>query len=234
MKQWKMFLVASVLIYSSIFAQWEADQRLTNTPTSTFLASNNAWNVSASGDTVHAVFMEYEYGPSFIYYTHSYDGGASWSTPVMLGPQDTCSLLYYTLTASGSFVHVVWVSRWENKLIYCRSVNAGITWTSPAVIVNPGIHNVDSPCLAVNGNNVYLTWTHNPSGNMNSEIYFQRSSDYGANWSTVQRLTNTAANIIDRDPSIAAFGNYIHLVWQRGPDYGARVMYLRSINNGTS
>lgn len=238
MKKYKpllLFFTLSILITPALFAQWQADQRLTNTPTNTFLASNNAWNIAASGDSVHIVFMEHENSSSFIHYTHSYDGGVNWSTPVMLNQnQDTCSLLYYSLAVSGSNVHVIWADKWNRKLMYRRSTDAGMNWTPSAAVVNPGTYNVDNPCLAIAGNYVYLVWNHNPSGGYSNEIYFQRSIDGGANWNTAQRLTNNSASILDKTPSIAASANYVHITWQRGPDYDARVLYLRSSNNGTT
>jgi len=238
MKQYKMLFWLTILlitISTPVFAQWEGDQRLTNTAGNSFLAYNNAWNIAASGDTVHVVFTDDQTGAAQIYYTCSYNAGINWNAPIVLS-QDTCNILSYTIAVSGSTVHVVWVNLWCRKLMYRRSTDAGVSWSQAVAVVNPGIQNVGDPCLAVSGNNVYLVYTHNPSSGYNVDLFFISSMNGGVTWSVPQRLTYDANGIIDGAPSIAVSGNILHLIWvrTRPSNLYRRVLYLRSTNSGVS
>ncbi len=239
MKSYKilfLFIFFSILLNSKVFAQWEPDQRLTNTAGNSFLANNNAWNIAASGDSIHVIYIEYQSGNSQIYYTCSYNAGLNWNTPVMLS-QGPCDILNYTLAVSGSTVHVVWINNMDNRLIYRRSTNAGITWEQEDTIVYPGVQNVGEPCLAASGNNVYLVYTHNPASGYNVDLFFITSTNGGVSWSAAQRLTYDTNNIMDGAPSIAVSGNILHLIWGRvsnPSNWHRRVLYLRSTNNGAS
>jgi len=231
MQQHKMlFLLTTLLIITStsVFAQWGPDQRLTNTSGSSFLYNNNAWNIAASGDTVHVIFTDDQNSVFQVYYTSSYDAGQNWNAPVILS-QAISNIWSYAIAVSGSTVHVVWLNNMENRFLYRRSTNAGATWSQEDTILMT-TQNFISHCIATNGNNVYLVWGDNRIGINNLEIYFMSSNDAGLNWSTPQRLTNTGNNVGDNVPSIAVNGNFLHLVWGRH----ARILYLRSTNNGIS
>ncbi|MBS4015202.1 MAG: exo-alpha-sialidase [Candidatus Latescibacteria bacterium] len=227
-----LFFCLSVLMTSQLFAQWEADQRLTNTAGNSFLTNNNTWCIAASGDTIHVIYNDNENGAYQVYYTSSYNGGVNWNTPIIIS-QDLSNIWDYTLAVSGSTVHIIWENNIENQFLYRRSTNAGATWSAENTILTTPA-NFIMPCLAANGNNIYLVWSDTRHPVNNSEIYFMSSSDAGLNWSTPQRLTNTANGIGDGVPSIAVNGDFLHLVWQRGPGYDARTLYIRSTNNGLS
>jgi hypothetical protein len=150
--------------------------------------------------------------------------------------QGSCDILNYTLAVSGSTVHVVWINNMDNRLIYRRSTNAGVSWSQEDTIVYPGVQNVGEPCLAASGNNVYLVYTHNPASGYNVDLFFISSTNGGVNWSVPQRLTYDTNGILDGGPSIAVSGNILHLIWVRTRPsiLYRRVLYLRSTNNGVS
>jgi hypothetical protein len=226
-----MFIVFSVVLTTTVFAQWGPDQRLTNTSSSSFLNNNNAWNIAASGDTVHVIYADDQNGAFQVYYTSSYDAGINWNTPVILS-QDISNIWNYAITVSGSTVHVVWINNMANRFLYRRSTNAGAIWSQEDTILTT-TQNFDMHCIAANGNNVYLVWSDNRHPINNNEIYFISSNDAGLNWGTPQRLTNTGNAIGDGVPSIAVNGNILHLVWGRASGYYyRRILYLRSTNYG--
>ena len=66
------------------------------------------------------------------------------------------------------------------------------------------------PNIAVSGQSVNLFWNDSRDGNI--EIYFKRSSDGGASWSSDTRLTNEINNSLN--PSAVALGPLLFLVWQ--------------------
>src|SRR5512140_763659 len=67
-----------------IIAQWQPDQRLTNDTANSWISSNSAWSVAASGNTVHTVWKDYRTGNDQIYYKRSTDGGVTWGADTRL------------------------------------------------------------------------------------------------------------------------------------------------------
>ena len=232
MKTFLQTLFFFLLITQICFAQWEGDQQLTNTASSSFLNNNNAWNIAVSGDTIHVIYADDFNGAFQVYYTSSYNAGINWDAPLLVSTV-VSNIWSYVIAVSGLTVHVVWINTMANQFLYIHSSDAGVTFSQPDTILTT-TQNLSFPCLAVNGNDVYLVWNDNRHPVSNDEIYFMSSVDGGLNWNTPQRLTNTGNGIMDKVPSLAISDNILHLVWQRGPDYQARVLYRRSSNNGVS
>ncbi len=87
--------------------------------------------------------------------------------------------------------------------------------------------------LAISGNNVYLVWVDDSSGN--NEIFFSVSTNNGASFNAPVNLSKNDGNSIQ--PQIAAFGNNVYLVWvdDTGSSFGAPdVFFTASTNNGAS
>jgi hypothetical protein len=61
---------------------------------------------------------------------------------------------------------------------------------------------------------------------VNSEIYYKRSSNGGTTWGTDTRLTNNSAS--SGLPSIAVSGSVVHVVWEDNRDTEIEVYYKRN------
>jgi hypothetical protein len=82
------------------------------------------------------------------------------------------------------------------------------------------------PAIAVDGSNIYVVWYDYRLGS--PEIYFKKSDDGGATWTTSKNLTNNAgySNI----PAIAVDGPNIYVVWQE--DY--EIYFKKSDDGGAT
>lgn len=66
----------------------------------------------------------------------------------------------------------------------------------------------------------------------NREIYYKRSTNGGTTWTPDTRLTNNTAT--SHFPSIAVWGQAVHVVWEEYRDGNAEIYYKRSFDGGTS
>jgi hypothetical protein len=65
--------------------------------------------------------------------------------------------------------------------------------------------------LATSGNNVYIVWWSNKTGN-NNEVMFRASTDGGKTFGDKTNLSNTP-NTDSSDANIAASGNKVYITW---------------------
>ena len=63
------------------------------------------------------------------------------------------------------------------------------------------------------------------------QIYYKRSTDAGSAWSSDIRLTNARPDT-SRDPSVAASGSTVHVVWERNWGWDDEIYYKRSTDAG--
>ena len=111
------------------------------------------------------------------------------------------------------------ISQWSADIRHTN--NAGLSFTS--------FNNARN--IAFTGtSNVHTVWYDERFGD--SEIMYKRSTDNGATWEAVVRLTNnTGASDL---PSIAAFGSNVHVVWRDTRDFNYEIYYKNSTNHGAT
>jgi hypothetical protein len=98
------------------------------------------------------------------------------------------------------------------------------TDTSAALNENMG------QCLAVSGDSVHVVWE---DFNVDSgAIFYRHSFDGGVTWGTIQRLTNLPS--VAAFPSIAVFGNTVHVAYRDTRDTTYVSYYLRSLDGGNT
>ncbi len=137
-----------------------------------------------------------------------------------------------SVAVSGNNVHVVWYdSRDGNEEIYyARSTDGGTTWGANVRLTTKASGNSDNPSIAVSGNTIHVVWYDNRDGN--PEIYYKRSTDGGTTWGADTRLTNAAGN--SYTPSIAVWGDTVHVAWHDNRTGFEEIYYNRSSDGGTT
>jgi hypothetical protein len=88
------------------------------------------------------------------------------------------------------------------EILYRRSTDGGANFGSTVNLSNNAGGSFN-PAIAVSGNNVYVVWRDDTSGNF--EILYRRSTDGGANFSITVNLSGNAGS--SDAPSIAAVNN---------------------------
>ena len=232
----KAVLTAFVLVFLQVgflFAQWEADVRLTNDSDSSFTSFNNAWCVASHGDTLDVVWYDNRDGNYEIYHKRSPDGGVTWGPDTRLTNEPSGSY-NPSICVTGPDIHVVWEDeRNQDVEVYHKcSTDGGNTW-GPDVHVSVMSGPQGQPSVTAVAGCVQVVWV-DFSLMGNSEIYFCRSVDAGATWESPVQISYAAG--FSSNPSIAAQGSNIHIVWQdsRLGWWNNEIFYRRSTNDGVN
>jgi len=107
------------------------------------------------------------------------------------------------------------------------AMTLGAAWTQKRLTNNT--KDSENPAIASSGSNVYVAWS-DEIFEVNYDIYFRSSTDYGATWQTAKRLTNNAG---DSDhPAIAANGSDVFVVWDDDTYAGNSEIFFRKSTDG--
>jgi len=177
-----------------------------------------------------------------IFFARSVNNGAFWSNWVNISNSSLSSLYPDIAVDSAENLNVVWeesnnFSSWE--IFFSRSINYGISWTTPVNLSNTQRGGSYNPAIAVdNTGNINVAWRDDipvPG------IYFRRSVDRGVSWSQSVKISD----IIDSAPGTAitsagfpaiaidGAGN-INVGWKDIVTGNSDIFFSRSTDNGAT
>ncbi len=208
---------------------WSANRRLTWT-------SGSSWTpaIAVNGDkNVYVVWYEDMPGNSEIYFKKSTDGGANWTTNMRLTYNTGWSYGPDIAVDSLGRLHVVWFdsTTGDHEIYYKKSSNGGTNWTASRQLTNNAGLSYCPRIAAFSTNSLHLVWSDSTPGV--TEIYYKKSSDGGANWSTSKRLTWTSGDSVNPDIAVDSSGNP-HVAWRDNTPGNEEIYYKRSADKGTS
>ena len=234
MKSVLLFLFLLPFVF--LKAQWQPEVRLTTDTTYSATSGNNAWCIAASGDTVHVVWVDADYGGTdyTIYYKRSTDGGISWGSNMLLagGP----NLPYDpSIAVAGSVVHVVWTENpafQVDEIYYRRSTDGGNSWEADITINSTGAST--NPSVTTSGSVVIVVWLEDLPENKR-DVYTRYSTNSGISWGSVSGLTEVQNASFN--PVVAVSGLIVNVVWAderdaNGPE--SEIYLKRSTTGGAS
>lgn len=197
---------------------WQSTKTL-SAPGGSAAALNPAVAAVASG--VFCAWEQNEAGNNEIYFRASRNKGIIWQPPKRI-TVNAGSSTSPALAADGSAVHLAWsdVTPGNAEIYFSQSADKGGTW-QPALRLTNSAGASLGPSLAVDGLDVHLAWSDDTPGN--AEIYHRVSTNGGADWKAVERLTRNAGS--SGAPALAAGGSKIFSVW-RDPSPGNFEIYL--------
>lgn len=128
-------------------------------------------------------------------------------------------------------LHIIWQDyrNANSEIYYKNSMNNGISF-SPDLRLTNNAGQSALPEVAVSGSSVHVVWEEDTTGNY--EIFYMRSTDNGATWGSVIRLTN--ANGISGYAHVSASGSTVHVLWRDLRDGSFDLFYKRSTDNGAT
>ena len=140
----------------------------------------------------------------------------------------------YSIAVDGSGgIHVAWqdYTPGNNDVFYKRSTNGGVSWLGSARLTWTASES-EYPCIAADNNNrIYVAWNDNPWGNI--EVFYKCSTDSGATWSGLNRLTwNTGHSLAPCMTTDAQ--NRLHVVWVDTTPGNYEIFYKRTASDGGS
>jgi hypothetical protein len=114
-------------------------------------------------------------------------------------------------------------------LLLFSTVAYGDTWTKRERLSwNAGYSLY--PAIAVDGLNIYVVWQDETPGN--NEIYFKKSDNAGATWTTKKNLSNTVHSSVY--PVIAVDGSNIYVVWAEYTVGNPEIYFKKSDDGGAT
>ena len=169
-----------------------------------------------------------------VFYTHSADGGATFSAPVNLAT-NTRGSFAPELVVAGNNVYVAWEDdfNFQSDISFSRSTDGGATFSAARNLTN-NPSNAFGAKLAVDASgNLDLAWIDNPAGNF--ELMFSRSTDNGATFSAAVDVSNNPGDAGDAQMTTDAAGN-VYMVWRENtpPEFNRDIYFVRSMDGGVS
>ena len=154
------------------------------------------------------------------------------------------SLFPKVCTVAGSNdVYVCWIETdgANDYLSFSKSTDGGVTWRTPDELQVSGqirdplltdVENFYGLAMAVDPPYIHVVFQWRLSGSDDFEIIHARSPDLGEdvlNWTFTQLTNNSSPS---RFPDVAAYGTYVHLVYQDSWPGDDEVFYKRITNYG--
>jgi Neuraminidase (sialidase) len=178
--------------------------------------------IAVSGASIYVTWQDYRNGACDIYMNCSTDGGLTWQMSdarLDTDPAGATNSENPQIAVSGAGVYVTWQDYRNGACdIYMNcSMDGGMTWqtsdtrldTDPA-----GAAYSENPWIGVNGSNIYVVWADDRNGNR--DIYYNYSTDSGANWqaSDTRLDTDSIGTSDSHKPQIAVSGDAVCVVWR--------------------
>jgi hypothetical protein len=104
-----------------------------------------------------------------------------------------------------------------------QQANAQLTFGNPPINLSNNPTNSFRPGVAVSGNNVYVVWHDGISGNY--EVFFKKSTDGGATFSSPINLSNNRTESTSGQISVS--GNNVYVIWQEGHLENIEILFKR-------
>lgn len=132
---------------------------------------------------------------------------------------------------SNNHIHVVWDdnSPGNREIYYKKSTDGGTIWTTKRLTFNPG----DSwyAAIAIDSNNhIHMALMDESHGL--AEIYYKKSTDGGANWTT-KRLTYNPGESYAPDIAVDS-NNHIFFVWDDDTSGDSEIFFKKSTDSGAT
>jgi hypothetical protein len=177
-----------------------------------WLASDNEFDIGGEGSFY------------VVKHKHSPDNGENWKAADTVSNPNIKSWNPLRIVISDNVIHVGWYGYGS----YRRSLDGGINWESPV----PNLFPENFRAIAVAGPRVCIFGdSYVESITDAAELYYRYSSNYGENWTPLNRLTREVG--CSAGPSAAFSGSAIHVVWVDDRDNANRYFDIYYKRNPT-
>lgn len=155
-----------------------------------------------------------------IFYSRSVDGGARFSVPKVISNYAGAAIDPQLVVDRLGRINVVWQTQGANSsdwnVWFTRSVDLGRTFSDPQALCDSA-EICNSPKIAVEpGGGVDVVWAQALCADCEYDVFFSRSSDIGAGFSTPQNLSASAEPLVTTPELVVDGRGNIQVVWSKG------------------
>ncbi|MGQ0791967.1 MAG: hypothetical protein ACT4NJ_07080 [Nitrosopumilaceae archaeon] len=204
-------------VYSDVF-DFDEPKNISTTPGSSLTPQ-----IATLGSNVYIVWPEQDDSGNFeIFFTRSDDDGVTFPFGINNLSNNPDFSFSQQITAAEENVYVVWQDEnlGDQDIFFTRSHDHGDTFNggTPGFPETPiNISNTpdfsDFPQIASVGNNVYVVWQDQNSGD--DAILFSASHNNGDDFVVEKKnLSSSSSTGVPQFPQIASVGNNVYVVWQ--------------------
>jgi PKD repeat protein len=198
-----------------------------------------------AGNNISIAWADNRNGNNDIFFSKSTDGGATFSSNVLVNLVTGNAQTEPDLAidpSNSDLIHIAWTDgrNGNSDIYYANSTDGGLSF-NPSVRVNDDATALEQtqPSIAVGPNrDVYAVWTDSRnSATRGSDVYFSRSPDRGATWNANTRVNTDTGLFTQRDPTMAVDGaGAILVAWTdfRAASTAPDIYAGRSTNVGSS
>jgi BNR repeat-like domain len=187
---------------------WSNGQRMTWTSGSSY---DPALAIDPSNN-MHVVWQDDTPGNREIYYAESTDGGATWTESKRLTLTSGLSWFPVIAVTSSGKLHVAWSDDTPGhyEIYHKKSEDGGANWSASRRLTWTADPSYDPFIAADSMGNIHVVWEKGTVGNY--DIFYKKSTDGGATWTTTQNLVSNWAD--SHEPAIAVdTSDNLHMVW---------------------
>jgi glutaredoxin len=127
------------------------------------------------------------------------------------------------------FVLTLFILSVNLKFFYAYGIEENAIFFGRSFDISSNNGSSELPQISSQGNNVYVVWQDNTSGNY--DIYFTHSSDNGNRFAQARSLSNNSGS--SELPQISSQGNNVYVVWQDNTSGNYDIYFKPSTTNGT-
>jgi hypothetical protein len=170
-----------------------------------------------------------------VFFSHSTDGGTTFSTPVNLATNSGGSFGPQLVVAADGSISVVWEDdfNFQSDISFSRSTDKGATFSTPKNLSNNSGNSFSAQIGVDPSGNIDVAWVDNTPGNY--AILFSRSADQGATFSSAKNLSNSPGDSSNPQLRVDANGG-VYVVWQDNvpPVFNKDIFFVRSSDLGAN
>ena len=209
-----------------------------------FSAAINLSNDSAdsgspeiAADTAGNVYIVWEHDTLNlgIFFIHSTDGGATFSTPAVLSTNASGSYSPQIAIGLSGHLTVIWEddAQSASDISFSYSSDHGATFSVPETLSDHTGNSMSAEIATDLNGNIDVVWENNSPGNF--DIFFSRSTDNGVTFSSPKDMSNGSGNAVDPQIGLDAKDN-INVVWEDNtpPKYNPDIYFARSSDGGAT
>ena len=215
-----VYFIALMAPYSVYAASWSPAKRLTWTPGN---SEKPLLCIDSSG-LIYLFWHDNSPGNQEIFFKKSTDSGATWSQIHRLTWNSGDTKNPSLVIDSNDHLHLFYDddSSGNREIYFKKSTDSGENWSIPHRFTwHPKYSFMPFPIMGA-GTNIYVFYSDNRSHNF--ELYMKSSTDLGASWSALQRITWNSGGSFKPRAACDSPGN-LHLVWYDNSPGNSEIYY---------